>query len=101
MYKSNNEIPFLIVCGHLSVSVVNNFCQELFHPDHGNADKNAVIIQNQTPSNEMEVFLHYPAFQQHLKYLQGNPLNEKDLRRASAGKAHAAVVLTHKHVHNP
>lgn len=56
VYKSNNEIPFLIVCGKLSVSVVSNFCQELFHPDHGSSDKNAVIIQKNTPSNEMEVF---------------------------------------------
>lgn len=33
--------------------------------------------------------------------MQGNPLNEKDLRRASIVKASAIIVLTHKHVMDP
>ena len=101
IYKSNNDIPFLLICGHLSVSVVNNFCQELFHPDHGMQDTNAVIIQKNVPSNDMELFLHTPTFQQQLKYLQGNPLDEKTLRRSCAVKAHATVVLTQKNVIDP
>lgn len=101
VYKSNNDIPFLLICGDLSVSVVNNFCQELFHPDHGMQDTNAVIIQKHSPPTDMELFLHTPTFQQQLKYLQGNPLDEKTLKRASAVKAQATVVLTQKNVVDP
>lgn len=34
-YKPNPEIPHIIVCGHVEVSALKFFCQELFHPDHG------------------------------------------------------------------
>ena len=42
-YKANAEVPHIIICGHVGVSALRNFCTELFHPDHGSQDKNAVI----------------------------------------------------------
>jgi hypothetical protein len=44
-YKWNPEVPHIIVCGYVSVPALKNFCNELFHPDHGNQDKNAIIIR--------------------------------------------------------
>lgn len=34
-YKSNPEIPHILVCGHVELSALLYFCKELFHPDHG------------------------------------------------------------------
>ena len=71
-YKANNEVPHIVICGHVSVDALKNFCYELFHPDHGTQDKNAVIIQNNLPSQDMKVFLHAGIYEVALKYLQVN-----------------------------
>jgi hypothetical protein len=71
IYKANAEVPFIIICGHVGVAALKNFCAELFHQDHGNQDKNAVILQQNTPSAEMEMFLHTPQYELFLTYLQG------------------------------
>lgn len=34
-YRSNPEIPHILVCGHVELSALRFFCKELFHPDHG------------------------------------------------------------------
>jgi hypothetical protein len=97
-YKSNSEVPHLVVTGHVGVPALKNFCFELFHPDHGNQDKAAVILQSQVPSVEMESFLHHPHYEIFLTYLQGNPMLDKDLKRAVATRAKACVLLTNKYV---
>jgi hypothetical protein len=35
IYKSNPEIPHIVVTGYVAVQALENFCQELFHQDHG------------------------------------------------------------------
>ena len=47
MYKSifRQNIDIYKVTGHVGVSALKNFCTELFHPDHGSSDKNAIILQ--------------------------------------------------------
>ena len=59
-----------------------------------------MILQHNEPSVQMEIFLHKPEYELFLTYLQGNPLVEKDLKRAEATKANACVVLTNKYVEN-
>jgi len=98
IYKANSEVPHIIVTGHVGVPALKNFCMELFHPDHGNQDKNAVILQQNVPSVEMESFFHNPQYELFLTYLQGNPMLDKDLRRAVATRAKACVLLTNKYV---
>lgn len=98
LYKSNAEVPHIIVCGHVGVAALKNFCAELFHQDHGNQDRNAIILQQTTPSAEMEIFLHSPQYELFLTYLQGNPMIDKDLKRAMTVKAKACVILTNKYV---
>ena len=34
-YKWNPEVPHIVICGYVSVTSLRNFCNELFHPDHG------------------------------------------------------------------
>ena len=44
-YKSG-ESPFVIVTGYIGINAIQNFCEELFHPEHssGNLQYNAVLI---------------------------------------------------------
>ena len=97
-YKWNPEIPHIIICGHVGVSALQNFCGELFHPDHGNQYKNAIILKGQIPTAEMEMLLHYPLYEHFLIYLQGNPMIERDLKRVSITTAKACVILTNKYI---
>ena len=36
LYKPNSDIPHILICGHVDVSPLRFFCNELFHEDHGN-----------------------------------------------------------------
>lgn len=101
VYKSNVEIPHLVICGNVSVDSLTNFCQELFHVDHGLQDRNAVIIQQSLPSQDMKIFLHSGVYEVSLKYLQGNPIFEKDLERADLKTAVACVIMTDKYTDEP
>ena len=97
IYKANSEVPHIVICGHVGVAALRDFCNELFHPDHGSQDKNAVILQTTDPSVEMEGFLHNPQYELFLTYLKGNPMIDKDLKRAMVSKAKACVLLTDKY----
>jgi hypothetical protein len=44
------------------------------------------------------MFLHKPEFEKFVKYLQGNPMAEKDLKRSSMAQAKACVILTNKNI---
>jgi hypothetical protein len=100
-YKANPNIPFIIVSGHVTVPALKNFCNELFHEDHGIQDKNAVIIQETIPEAEMGHFLKQPKLEVNVTYLQGNPKRDKDLQRASCKTAKACVLLTNKNTRDP
>jgi len=36
IYKANPEIPHIVITGHVVLQGLKNFCEELFHADHGN-----------------------------------------------------------------
>lgn len=46
----------------------------------------------------MEIFLHTPEYELFLTYLQGNPMTERDLKRAATTQAKACVILTNKQI---
>jgi len=100
IYKYNSEVPHLLVTGYVSVLALKDFSVELFHPDHGSQDKNAVILQQKDPSVEMQAFLHHPQYELFLTYLRGNQMSERDLKRASAVEAKACVILTKKYAND-
>ena len=58
IYKSHPEIPHLILCGFVSVEALVSFCEELFHEDHGQNEKNVIILDKDMPTQEMRLFLH-------------------------------------------
>ena len=100
-YKSYSEIPHLVLCGNVSVEALESFCEELFHVDHGSNEKNIIILDKNKPSPDMRLFLHAGKYEMNLKYLEGNPMNEKDLERADVTKAKAIVILTNKYSLRP
>ena len=101
IYKSNPEIPHIVVCGYISVDAMISFCEELFHVDHGQTEKNVIILDKNKPSQQMKMFLHAGKYEMNVKYLEGNPMNEKDLERAAITKAKLIVILTDKYSLNP
>lgn len=44
VYKSNSEVPFILVTGQFTLENLKIFSNELFHPDHGVQTKNAIIL---------------------------------------------------------
>lgn len=97
-YKCSGDIPHIILTGDISLDSLKSFCLELFHPDHGSGYRHAVILSNTCPSREMEIFL---ANEQFIFYLQGDPLNEKDLLRADTHKAKACIIFNNKNSKDP
>ena len=100
-YKSNSDIPYLVISGQIITESINNFCKELFHVDHGVGNKNVVILTANSPSNEMLLLLHTGKNESNLKYLQGNPNSAKDLERADIIKAKVSVIMTDKFTTQP
>jgi len=63
LYKSNQEIPHLVICGYISAEAMISFCNELFHSDHGQSEKNVIILNPNIPNQEMRLFLHAGKFE--------------------------------------
>eukprot|EP00744_Colponema_vietnamica_P002453 GILI01003843.1.p1 GENE.GILI01003843.1~~GILI01003843.1.p1 ORF type:complete len:913 (+),score=151.79 GILI01003843.1:165-2741(+) len=100
-YNYNPEIPHLVISGSLTYAAVRDFFTELFHPDHGSQDKNAVLLHPCTPSAELETLLRNPAYGVSVCYLEGRPMSDRDLRRASVHKAKTLIFLANKYASDP
>lgn len=100
-YKRVDSTEFIVLCGSLGTSSVINFLLEFFHEDHGNAQKHCIILNPNRPDNDMENLLRDPKYEKIIVYIQGNPLDEIDLRRAQADKAKAVIIMCNKHSINP
>lgn len=91
-YKKIEEIPHIIVCGKFDVDSLYNFSNEIFHNDHGNIDKNAVIINSKTPDLKMEKLLNDQRFEFFLTYIQGDPQDEKKLKKGKIMSADSVQI---------
>jgi len=98
--KSSNS-SHVLVCGDLRSSSLEEFFSELFHEDHDIRNLYAVILQPEAPSYEILQILEDKEFSQSVEYLEGNALNEKDLKRAKASRATAIFIMTNKFSINP
>ena len=101
IYKANIEIPHIVICGHITVETLKNFCNELFHVDHGQGDKNVVILDPSMPSQDLLLFLHTGKYEINIKYLQGNPITGKDLERTDIKNAKVIAIMTDKFSEEP
>jgi hypothetical protein len=91
----------VIVNGTVQVQALSNFCEELFHPDHRTSDKNLVILQDEDTTPEMEIFLRNSKFELFLTYLEGTPMIDNHLKRASLLDAKMCFLLTNKQATDP
>ena len=96
VYKNDPEIPHIVLTGEVKLPALKNFCEELFHEDHGSQDKHAIILQTKDPESEMEIFLNDPKYEGMLWYLAGNAINSKDLERAWLSACNACILMTNK-----
>ena len=100
-YKHSSQTTHVLVCGDVGGGGVTEFFTELFHPDHGSVDRNAVVIGSGLPSADMNNLLSNPKFSFGITYLDGNVMNEKDLKRADAHHASAVFVMANKFSRTP
>ncbi len=100
-YTGSNDSTHVVICGNLTGSSISNFCRELFHPDHGMRNLMALILKKQYPTPEILEILQIPGYEILIKYLQGDPLEERSLKRADTSKASACIVLTDKYTDDP
>eukprot|EP00425_Heterocapsa_triquetra_P007329 CAMPEP_0195159442 /NCGR_PEP_ID=MMETSP0448-20130528/186166_1 /TAXON_ID=66468 /ORGANISM="Heterocapsa triquestra, Strain CCMP 448" /LENGTH=943 /DNA_ID=CAMNT_0040198241 /DNA_START=45 /DNA_END=2876 /DNA_ORIENTATION=+ len=98
VYKpSSKAVKHLVVVGHREFSSVNMLLYEIFHADRGQHPvRDVVLLFPQAPGRDLEWLIAHPAYVSHVCYLQGTPLQEKDLERASLATAAGVVVLANK-----
>jgi len=100
-YKRHASHGHVLVVGNISHSVVMDFLREFFHEDHGNTEMMVVFLDNKTPTGEMLQLLKTPPYLHQLKYIEGSPMNKRDLERACAKEAAACFVLSNKFCVDP
>ena len=100
-YSAKTDLSHILLVGNISTESLKSFCQEFFHPDHGSQYRHAVILNPHIPPRDLEIFLHEPEIENFVFYLEGDPLNEKDLLRADVHKAKACVIFNDKNSKDP
>ena len=100
-YSAKTDLPHILLVGNISTESLKSFCQEFFHPDHGSQYRHAVILNPSIPPRDLEIFLHNPEIENFVFYLEGDPLNEKDLLRADVHRAKACVIFNDKNSKDP
>lgn len=102
-YEASSQwVRHLVVVGHLEFTAINMLLYEIFHPDRGEHPvQDVVLLFPNPPERDIEVLLSHPAYLGHVTYLQGSPLQEKDLDRASLGSAAGVIVLANKDSERP
>lgn len=96
VYKKDPEIPHIVLTGEIKLPALKNFCEELFHEDHGSQDKHAIILQPTDPSPDIEIFLNDQKYEGLLCFLAGNAISSKDLDRAWLSTWNACILMTNK-----
>lgn len=83
--KSKKDSKHILVLGNAPSDDIKTFLDECYHPDHGQTDITVIIMRNSSPNKDLVDILK-PHTGRAL-YLEGNPLNHKDLKRAMADSA--------------
>jgi hypothetical protein len=83
-YSIVDKIQHLIITGSITTGAIEDFLREFFHPDHGTNPKHCVIMSTQNPENELLNIIKDPLYDKKVFFIQGNPLDEIDLKRAQA-----------------
>ena len=100
-YSSKADTTHLVLVGNVDHTSLETFSDELFHPDHGQGKKNAVVLNSLIPDQKMILFLHSKKAEGMVHYLKGDPSESKHMERTDILKSKACVVMTDKYSSNP
>lgn len=95
-YKIVQDVPHIVITGSVSTISAADFFQEFFHEDHGDQSRHACILLPHRPDPHMENLIRIPSIASNVFYIQGDPLQEKDLKRCQIEKAKAVIILCNK-----
>ncbi|EWS75923.1 calcium-activated potassium channel protein (macronuclear) [Tetrahymena thermophila SB210] len=96
-YKVVESVSHVVVTGVVSSTAAENFFQELFHQDHGDQAKHALLLLPHAPDGQLENLLSNP----NLFYMEGQPSNDNDLKRCQLEKAKSVIILCNKQSSDP
>ena len=97
-FRNSGAEDHIILLGKTNAEAFKNFLTEFYHPDHGVQDTLTVIMNKNPPSDEMNYILKLSNLSNKISFLEGNPLYQKDLRRAAVEEAKCVVILASKSV---
>ena len=100
-YIFTENVPFVVLIGHIQLESLKSFCQEYFHKDHGTNLRQLVILMNTPPSKSMEHFLNFKENSKFITYLQGKYTEDEDLIRAGILHSKSCIIFTDKKTLNP
>lgn len=95
-YKSSNDTKHLIITGDINIDSLENFCAELFHPDHGGQYKHMIIINTNYPTIEIQNLMRTKAYENFIFYIEGNPMIELNLSRSDLIRSKFCIIFTEK-----
>ena len=95
--KKGPKSRHVLICGDLTTTQMFELFAELFHEDHRDElSMTCVVLQPRPPTKDMFGLLNHPLYGLSLQYLEGSPLNTKDLVRAKAWDALAVFIMCNK-----
>ena len=100
-HKKSSNGSHIIITGDVGSTSLNEFFDELFHEDHENDNLFVVLLFPDAPSFQIIMKMRDPDFNHTVTYLEGSPLDEKDLRRSLALQASAFFIMSNKFSMNP
>lgn len=99
-YKRVEKIKFIVITGNFTTLSLIIFLREYFHEDHGNEERHAVILSSVKPDHQLETLFREPRFAKKIIYLQGDPLDENDLKRVQIEKAQTVMIMCKNYLVN-
>ncbi len=98
-YKKIEHVDFILLSGNINLGCIDVLLQEYFHVDHGQNEKHALILNNQTPDAEMKRLLN--KYNNKLFFLEGDCLKLNDLERCMFRHAKMIMLLCNKQTDDP
>jgi len=87
----------LVIVGHKDFTSISMFLYEFFHAERGqHSVQDVVLLFAGQPSYDIEALMCDPQYAGHVTYLQGTPLQEKDLERACLTRAAGVIIMANK-----
>jgi len=99
--KQAKRATHLLLLGKAEVEAFRTFLVELYHADHGDTDTQTVIMQPNSPDEEMMAVLKSQTFVGKVNFIEGNALSNKDLYRAATDSSNCVIILANKYSYDP